>query len=1002
MLVKHIFLYLFIALTATVSAAQGFNIKEYSVANNLPGSFIQKIFSDSYGYLWIGTYGSLLRYNGFTFTKFTSADGLPGGLNIITYEDSDHTLWGVNDHNTSNAVIFYKNGKFSALSFSAADSVHYIFSVYKTNDAVINACTDNGVFMYKEHKWQKIDLNVNKTDLPVRQVLTEDNGSMLICSYLSLIKKNTGGRNETILRTTKEKAFNYIIPIEKSKSYLVLKSDELMMYDGKSIYSLTHNFFENDFIISATASNKGAIYVCGITKGLYCISENKLDKIQFASDPGFGFMHGLCEDREGNIWAGSLKLFRITSSCITHFTANNGLLTSDIRSVLFTREGDAYFGFKAFTLWKQEHFIPATALVNNSMLEKMYGHILYYMEEDDKQRIWMMVHPNELFRYYNGKMEDITAFFNPGRKRIWQIRYDAFDSSVYISADSLLQIKNDRLINKIPLSVNNIAEKPSALCVDKLHNLWLSTTTGKVGYFSMNNMQLHTEENVSSTKSVTRLISADDGSVWASTNYDGILHYKIDSKGKVVTLDSVNEKKDLPSNSVSDICFDKAGNLWAATEKGIVKLVFDTSAVNHKIISSQVVTYDEGLDAESLVETHLGVDTSGNIWVTTFNGVYRINNQNNFAVPVPPKTYIEKILINGDTTNGLKFSGNTTAYFNTPLQPQLPYNRNSINIYFSTIAYAQQEEIEAQYQLKGLNNEWMDISPNSSASFAGLSPGNYTFLIRSRRKNDAWGEPLAFNFTILYPFWQTWWFLMLVVISATAFLVFIFRKRISQLNKKAALQHQVLELEMQALKARMNPHFIYNAMNSIQSLVINDEPESAVRYLGKFAKLLRQVLDNSDKPLIPLSSEISSLQLYIELETLRLHVDFDYSITVHSSINTEEELIPPLVLQPYVENALWHGLSNKEGKKKLSVNIFSEDNMLIAEITDNGIGRAKAEEIKSKSNKNAISKGLDITSRRLSLLNKTNLSPVIIKDLYDENKMACGTSVTLYIKLFRK
>jgi LytS/YehU family sensor histidine kinase len=156
-------------------------------------------------------------------------------------------------------------------------------------------------------------------------------------------------------------------------------------------------------------------------------------------------------------------------------------------------------------------------------------------------------------------------------------------------------------------------------------------------------------------------------------------------------------------------------------------------------------------------------------------------------------------------------------------------------------------------------------------------------------------------------------------------------------------------------------------------------------------------LNNSDKSLVPLDSELSSLRLYIELESLRLHLNFDYCIEVNETIVQEIEMVPPLVLQPYAENALWHGLSNKEGERKLHININTDEEFLICEIKDNGIGRIKADEIKSKNTAANTSKGLDITRRRLSLMNDESASPVIIEDLYEDGNPS-GTKVVLKIR----
>jgi LytS/YehU family sensor histidine kinase len=204
---------------------------------------------------------------------------------------------------------------------------------------------------------------------------------------------------------------------------------------------------------------------------------------------------------------------------------------------------------------------------------------------------------------------------------------------------------------------------------------------------------------------------------------------------------------------------------------------------------------------------------------------------------------------------------------------------------------------------------------------------------------------------------------------------------------------------MKALKAQMNPHFIYNALNSIQSLFANDKKPEGIHYIGSFSRLLRQVLDNSENNVVSLSKELETIGLYIQLETLRMDMQLQYQTMIPEDIVTEFEKIPPLILQPFVENSLWHGLNHKEGQKEILISFSIENDWLICNIRDNGIGRQKAIEIKSLSLSLHASKAIDITRKRLIDFNDTDLiAPVEFVDLYDTNNSPCGTEVMVRIK----
>jgi len=207
------------------------------------------------------------------------------------------------------------------------------------------------------------------------------------------------------------------------------------------------------------------------------------------------------------------------------------------------------------------------------------------------------------------------------------------------------------------------------------------------------------------------------------------------------------------------------------------------------------------------------------------------------------------------------------------------------------------------------------------------------------------------------------------------------------------------ELEMQALRAQMNPHFIFNCLSSINRFILKNEGKTASNYLTRFSRLMRMVLMNSQKSLISLEDELQMLEIYLEMERLRFKDSFDYAITFLNVVDSDNIFVPPLLLQPFCENAIWHGLMNKEGKGRLDMELSIENNILNCIITDNGVGREKAEEMNSKTAEKEKSMGLKITTERLALLNKEKgiHTSYDIEDLKDENGNATGTKVILRI-----
>jgi tetratricopeptide (TPR) repeat protein len=216
---------------------------------------------------------------------------------------------------------------------------------------------------------------------------------------------------------------------------------------------------------------------------------------------------------------------------------------------------------------------------------------------------------------------------------------------------------------------------------------------------------------------------------------------------------------------------------------------------------------------------------------------------------------------------------------------------------------------------------------------------------------------------------------------------------------KAEFQQQAAELEMQALRAQMNPHFIFNSLNSINRFILQNNKAQASEYLTKFSKLVRLILQNSQSALIPLDSELESLQLYLELEAVRFDHHFEFNIKVDNELETDIIKVPPLIIQPYAENAIWHGLMHKEEKGNLEIELFQQDDFLCCKITDDGVGRKKATEIKSKSAATHKSMGMQITASRIEMLQQKKQLDTYIKitDLVLPDGSEGGTEVLLKI-----
>ena len=275
-----------------------------------------------------------------------------------------------------------------------------------------------------------------------------------------------------------------------------------------------------------------------------------------------------------------------------------------------------------------------------------------------------------------------------------------------------------------------------------------------------------------------------------------------------------------------------------------------------------------------------------------------------------------------------------------------------------------------------------------------MPSGRYKLLIEG--KNIGTGvlfKTKTISILITPPFWKTWWFTTICILVLLLLGFISYKKRIQYIKEreqaKGAIQKRLVETKMEALQSQMNPHFIFNAMNSIQHFIIDNNTDEALMYMGEFSKLIRQTLNNSSKQRISLADEIQYLQTYIHLENMRFKDAIDYKFTIPQSLDTYEVTLPPMLIQPFVENVFVHAFDSNSVNPTLDILFRQTDNLLLCEIKDNGKGMAK-----DNLNKLYASKGIKLVEERINLLQQNNSDPILIKSTQDK-----GTTVLLILQV---
>ncbi|MBS1606536.1 MAG: histidine kinase [Bacteroidetes bacterium] len=324
---------------------------------------------------------------------------------------------------------------------------------------------------------------------------------------------------------------------------------------------------------------------------------------------------------------------------------------------------------------------------------------------------------------------------------------------------------------------------------------------------------------------------------------------------------------------------------------------------------------------------------------------------------------------------------------------RLAPGQNFLDIEFSSLQFAGIEQAKFLYKLEGVDPGWVTGGSQGVASYTDLAPGKYTFRVRTESSSGEQGMAVM-QVQIAAPFWNTWWFDALVLAAAALVIFLLLRWREKGMRNKERLKQQVAETEMMALRAQMNPHFIFNCINSIDALIQSNDKYHATVYLNKFARLIRNVLETSKQKTIPLMRDMESLQLYIDLEQFRDENRFVCEMVLDDELLEEDCRVPPLIIQPYVENAIVHGLRGREdGQGKLLIRVTKEDEHLVFLIEDNGVGRTAA--VKKNGHR---SFGMEMSRERVNLFNGEEYFPVVITDLFESGK-AAGTRVQVSLKI---
>ncbi len=469
-------------------------------------------------------------------------------------------------------------------------------------------------------------------------------------------------------------------------------------------------------------------------------------------------------------------------------------------------------------------------------------------------------------------------------------------------------------------------------------------------------------------------LSADDnGSLWLHNAFNGLLEYRIAEKKFL----SYTMKDGLPSDVLQSFSPVTDHNLWIGSNNHLSR--FDTR-------TKKIVIYDhhDGLPEHK--------PTGRKIWLDKeYNYLYLCADEYIVKFPLQSVSYPEN-------SSGLILQGLVINNKKTLFQPgnemNLKYNENNLLLDYSIINF---EKNNYQFSYKLNNDEdWVNLGQQRSINLTNLQPGKYSIQLKATGTN---GDEKIKEFSLFIhpPFWKSTWFLLTCGLLLTGILYFLYKNRIKQVRKKANIDNLLAQTEMKALHSQMNPHFVFNSLNSIREMILNNENKEASHYLSKFARLIRITLEQSGQSFISLRSTIDYLHRYLEMEKIRNN-DFTYSLTTDTLLDMDETVLPPMLIQPFLENAIWHGVTANRKNINIRVNFRKENEQLVCNVEDDGIGINKSLSNKMSNESTHTSVGISNVQDHIRLLNeKYNLHcSILVKDKQDiAGPGVSGTLVTL-------
>lgn len=973
--------------------AQHYNFINYSTESGLVQSQIRSIAQDRNGYLWLGTLAGLSKYDGKKFINYSIQNGLIDNQIFSLLPDRSVGLW----IGTLGGLNYYDGKRFRSYLFKEDMAETMVNAILQDQSGDLWLATDGaGVCRLRDGAFDYFTEEQGMVNNNVRALCLDDQGRIWFGTKNGICFYNNGRFERLDTSLHQPRNVSHIFMDWNRTLWFSTFGEGVYHYDGREFRNYTQNDgLINDWIRSAIQDSDGNVWFAS-KFGLSKFDGRAFVRFTEAEGLPVDNTNIVFEDKERNIWIGSdgKGLCKFLGETFTYLTTKDQLSSNVVLSVTEDKEQALWFSTFGKGITKKAGGKTTVYTTN----EGLNNNTVWASLKDREDRLWFCTSDGvSLFdgrRFRNYGMDE-----GLGSKIVYCVTQD-HQGSLWFGTSRGVSVFDGKRFNSSLSGMDDMGKDVKSIVEDKDQRLWFAT---KNGLYRREQGQLtkYTTEDGLCNNTISSLVVDRHNHLWIGSKA-GINYYDGTTFSKIL-IDGV-----FNSNNICFLVLDKKDLLWIGTNSGI--FVLDTREyLRSKKARFRHYTIFDGLPGMECNQNAVYNDHRGNVWMGTTEGVikYDPNIKNFHADDFEPVTHISGVRLFLKDTNWTRVTRLIDTVSLLPRDLQVNYQTTHFTFDYIGIKLSNPSSVRYKYMLEGFDETWSSATDANFATYSNLPSGKYTFKVIAGDVAGNWNkEPAVFSFEILPPFWTRWWFVMLCLLTGLFLLWAIYKVRVNEIRKKHQTQQleyrsKLMLLEHQSLNSSMSRHFIFNALNSIQYYMDKEDKISAHKYLSRFARLIRMNLDSSMSDLVPASEEMNRLELYLQIELMRFEDKFQYTIHIAEDIDIESVEIPPMLLQPYVENSILHGIlpSGKNGRIDVRVEYDAEQRIVFS-IQDNGIGIEESRARKKQTRHPHVSRGTSIMAQRIQLLGAMKNLSIAINgplEITGPDQTVLGTRVEIII-----